>query len=164
MRFDRTFCPSNTRLARTLYIGKSQQNVDLISSHFSFLLGQCPTVSSDAWTTVRLVIFKGSIFHEFALIIASSRMQFSRIFAMDSISVVLLKYFKVLNFTNLVCTTKFLKYKSLENFQLYAITSYLLVQFLADSISLMQHRHQGEQVLSQHYIFLGLALSAHIKP
>ena len=35
---------------------------------------------------------------------------------MDSISVILLKYFKVLYFTNLACTTKFLKYKS---FQLY---------------------------------------------
>ena len=31
-------------------------------------------------------------------------------------TVILFKYFKVLN---LVCTTKFLKYKSLENFQLY---------------------------------------------
>ena len=30
---------------------------------------------------------------------------------MDSISVILLKYFKVLYFTNLACTTKFLKYK-----------------------------------------------------
>ena len=32
---------------------------------------------------------------------------------------ILLKYFKVLYFTNLVCTTKFLKYKFPENFQLY---------------------------------------------
>ena len=40
---------------------------------------------------------------------------------MDNVSVILLKYFKVLYFTNLVCTTKFLKYKSLENFQLYGI-------------------------------------------
>ena len=38
---------------------------------------------------------------------------------MDSISVIVLKHFKVLYFTNLVCTTKFLKYESLENFQLY---------------------------------------------
>ena len=53
--------------------------------------------------------------------IAMSRKYFSRIFAMDSISVILLKYFKVLYFMNLVCTTKFLKYKSLENFQLYGI-------------------------------------------
>ena len=36
---------------------------------------------------------------------------------MDSISVIL---FKVLNFTNLVCTTKF--FKSFENFQLYGTT------------------------------------------
>ena len=41
---------------------------------------------------------------------------------MDSIRVIPLKYFKVLYFTNLVCTTKFLKHKSLENFQLYGIT------------------------------------------
>ena len=41
---------------------------------------------------------------------------------MDSISVILLMYFKVLNFTNFVSTTKFLKYKSLENFQLYGMS------------------------------------------
>ena len=38
---------------------------------------------------------------------------------MGSICVILSKYFKILYFTNLVCTMKFLKYKSLENFQLY---------------------------------------------
>ena len=42
---------------------------------------------------------------------------------MVSESVIPLKYFKVLNFTDLVCTTKFLKYKSLENFQLYSMHS-----------------------------------------
>ena len=40
---------------------------------------------------------------------------------MNSVSVILLKNFKALYFTNLVCTTKFLKYKSLENFQLYDV-------------------------------------------
>ena len=35
---------------------------------------------------------------------------------MDSICVILSKYFK---FMDLVCTTKILKYESLENFQLY---------------------------------------------
>ena len=64
-------------------------------------------------------LFSRALYFTNLLSLASSRMQFSRIFAMDSISVILLKYFKVLNFTNLVCTTKFLKYKSLENFQLY---------------------------------------------
>ena len=46
-------------------------------------------------------------------------------FAIDSISVILLKYFKVLilYFTNLVCTTKFLKYKSLENISSYTVFS-----------------------------------------
>ena len=39
-------------------------------------------------------------------------------------SVILLKCFKVLYFTNLFCATKFLKYKSLENFQLYGIEMY----------------------------------------
>ena len=42
---------------------------------------------------------------------------------MGSVNVILLKYFKVIYFTNLVCTTKLLKYKSLEYFQLYGILS-----------------------------------------
>ena len=53
-------------------------------------------------------------------------MPFSRNFAMDSISVLLLKYLKVLYFTNLVCTTKFLKYKSLEKFP--------AIQYVASSV------------------------------
>ena len=50
--------------------------------------------------------------------LASSRMQFSRIFYYGQYECNTFEvYFKVLYFTNLVCTTKFLKYKSLENFQ-----------------------------------------------
>ena len=60
------------------------------------------------------------------LSLSMSREQFSWIFAMDSICVMLSKYFKVLYFTNLVCTTKFLKYKPLENFQLYRTICILL--------------------------------------
>ena len=43
---------------------------------------------------------------------------FHEIFAMDSITVILSKYFKVVI---LVSTTKYLKCKSLEYFQLYGI-------------------------------------------
>ena len=79
------------------------------NTHAVYYLGQIPY----SW------LFSRALYFTNLLSLASSRMQFSRIFAMDSISVILLKYFKVLYFTNLVCTTKFLKYKSLENFQLY---------------------------------------------
>ena len=54
------------------------------------------------------------IFHEFALISNVKEVIFMNFFAMYSVCVILLKYFKVLYFTNLICTTKFLKYKSLE--------------------------------------------------
>ena len=51
------------------------------------------------------------------LSLAISRKLFSPIFAMDGISAILLKYFKVLYFTNLVCTLKFLKYKTIRHIQ-----------------------------------------------
>ena len=79
----------------------------------SYVYYYCPNHTDNVHThhvpyTIELVIFKG----EFKDAI------FTVFFAMDSISVMLSKYFKVLYFTNLVCTTIILKYKSLENFQL----------------------------------------------
>ena len=56
-----------------------------------------------------LAIFKEVIFTNFC-------------YGQYSICVILSKYFKVLYFVNLVCTMKFLKYKSHENFQLYGST------------------------------------------
>ena len=63
-------------------------------------------------------LFSRALFFTSLLSLSISR---KWIFAMSSICVLLLKYFKVLYFMNLVCTTKFLKYKFLEKIQLYVL-------------------------------------------
>ena len=84
-------------------------------NNFVFILTSAISVETSS-NTVYSCFFKGSIFHKFALISKFKDAIFPFFFAMDSISVILWKYF---NFTNLACITKFLKYKSLKNFQLY---------------------------------------------